>query len=230
MKKHESTSTAKCPFAKIPGPAAASLADILREQTKEAHSRAEKHPAQGRLVRGEATRDDYAAWLGQLLHVWKALDGGLASAAAIDPRIAGMLKPYHPHAARVAADLSFLGFGGKSPALPGTAKFVSEIYAAAGNGPALVGVWYVLEGSANGGRYIAKALSRSLNLTGPEGLTSLDPHGELQRERWQVWRADLDKQPWTAAERKEIVAAAGAAFDAIYGVLEDLNATSPLTV
>lgn len=211
--------------ASAPTRPAASLADALKESTKDAHSRAERHPMQGRMVSGSATREQYALWLGQMYPVWRAVDAGLASLAASDPRVAAMVQPYHPHAARLAADLAFLGDRPDRHApLPATTRFVDMINRAA-RGPALVGVWYVLEGSANGGRYIAKALSRSLQIPGPEGLTSFDPHGEHQREYWQAWRAALDAQPWTPAEHSAIAAAAAATFDAVYELMEDASAS-----
>lgn len=217
----------RCPFAKMANPEG-SLADTLREQTKDAHTRAERHSQQARLVKGEATRADYAAWLGQMLHVWRALDRGMATKAAEDSRLAAMLKPYHPHADRVQADLEYLaqtdGLAAEHAELPATRKFVEFVEAAAiAITPDIVGVWYVLEGSANGGRYIAKALSRSLGLAGPDGLRSLDPHGEAQRDRWQAWRTDLDAQPWTTQERSLIVAAACVTFAAVYDLLDGLT-------
>lgn len=229
----QSSSTPKCPFSRLfggtkPVEVVPSLADTLKERTREAHARAEKHPVQARMVKGEVSRAEYAAWLGQMLPVWRAVDAGLAALAARDARVAAMVKPYHAHADRVAADLKFLGqCGGCHPALAATTRFVALVErAASGDGPALVGVWYVLEGSANGGRFIAKALSRGLNIAGPEGLTSFDPHGERQREYWQAWRAGLDAQTFTGAEREAIVATAAATFDAIGEVMEDLAGRS----
>lgn len=222
----EAKPAAKCPFARLFGSKPASLADALREKTKDAHTRAEKHPMQARLVKGEATREQYAAWLGQMLHVWRGVDAAIAKLAARDPRVAAMVKPYHAHAERIVADLKFLGqCGGCHPAVPAASRFAMWVSVAAANSdPAVVGAWYVLEGSANGGRYIAKALSRTLDLPGPEGLTALDPHGEAQRERWQAWRADLDAQRWNAAERNAVIAAASATFDAVYEVMEEMSA------
>lgn len=226
----QSSSTPKCPFARLFGGArhaepAPSLADALRERTRKAHARAEKHPVQARMVKGEATRAEYAAWLGQMLPVWRAVDSGLAELAARDGRIAAMVRPYHAHADRVAADLEFLGQrGGGHPPLPATTRFVALVERAAeSGGPALAGIWYVLEGSANGGRFIARALARGLGIAGPQGLTSLDPHGERQRDYWQAWRAGLDAQPFGQAEREAIIAAATAAFDAVWEVMEDLR-------
>lgn len=226
----QSSSAPKCPFARLFGgtktaEAPPSLADALKERTREAHARAEKHPVQARMVKGEVTREQYAAWLGQMLPVWRAVDAGLSALAARDPRVAAMVKPYHAHAERVAADLKFLGqCGGCHPPLPATVRFVELVQLAAkSRGPDLVGIWYVLEGSANGGRFIAKALSRGLDIAGPEGLTSFDPHGERQREYWQAWRAGLDAQTFGDAEREAIIAGASATFDAVYELMEDMS-------
>lgn len=216
--------SAKCPFARMLGLPAASLADTLKERTKDAHARAERHSLQAKMVKGDITREQYAAWLGQMLPVWRALDAGLGALAARDARVAAMVKHYHAHADRVASDLKFLGQSGACHRpLPATLRFVESVNLdAASTGPGLVGVWYVLEGSANGGRFIAKALSRGLHIAGPEGLTSFDPHGERQREYWQAWRAELDAQSFGETEREAIVTAASASFDAVYEVMEDL--------
>lgn len=225
----------KCPFARMTGgtaegqqPALPSLADALKERTREAHARAEKHPVQARMVKGQVTRAEYAAWLGQMLPVWRAVDTGLSALAARDPRVAAMVKPYHAHAHRVEADLAFLGQNASDhPPVPATVRFVERINsAAASGGLGLVGVWYVLEGSANGGRFIAKALSKSLDIVGPEGLTSFDPHGERQREYWQAWRSALDAQVFTPAEREACIATASATFDAVWEVMEDMTAAT----
>lgn len=202
-----------------------SLSVALRERTRQAHTRAERHPQQARLIKGESTREQYAAWLGQMLPVWRALDAGLVRQAARDPRVGAMRHEYHAHAGRVEADLAYLGKeAGAYQPTPATQRMSEFVARAAGAaGPGIVGVWYVLEGSANGGRYIAKAISRSMNIPGPEGLASLDPHGEAQRERWERWRADLDGQGWSEGERAEIIEAANATFDGIYELLEDLD-------
>ncbi len=216
-----------CPFSRAAGMPAQSLADTLKERTKEAHARAERHPLQGRMVSGTVTRAEYAAWLGQMLHIWRAVDAGLSAAAQRDPRLAAMLKPDHAQAARVAADLEFLGFGGaNAPALPATSRLLGLISRGSAAGPGVVGVWYVLEGSTNGGRFIAKALGKGLGLTGSAGLSSIDPYGERQREHWQAWRAALDAQAWSQGEREEIVERASDTFGAIHDVMQDMTSTT----
>ena len=224
----EGKPAARCPFAKMMATPAPSLADVLKERTKEAHARAEKHAVQARMVKGEVSTAEYAAWLGQMLHIWRSIDAGLATLAARDTRIAAMVKPYHVHAGRVAADIAFLGHPEEAhPPLPATARFIAKLNEAMANGGlGLIGAWYVLEGSANGGKFIAKALSRGLGITGPEGLMNFDPHGELQRERWKDWRAGLDAQTFSEPEREAIVTIASATFDAVYEVMEDMERTT----
>jgi heme oxygenase len=227
VESHQSQSgvkVMKCPFTHMAAAPAASLADALKERTKEAHARAEKHSVQSRMVKGEVSREEYGEWLRQMLPVWRAIDRGLAGLSERDARVAAIVKPYHVHAGRIEADLKFLSQD-EGMALPATKKFVEMVNRAA-ESVNLLGVWYVLEGSSNGGRYIAKALSRGLGIAGPEGLMNFDPHGELQRERWQAWRAGLDTQTFSMAEREGIVAAASATFDAVTEVMEDMTSSA----
>ncbi|MDX2146886.1 MAG: biliverdin-producing heme oxygenase [Planctomycetota bacterium] len=206
------------------------LADRLKTETREAHTRAERHPVQANLIRGIMSREAYAAYLWQLRHVWAALDGALRREALRDPRVDAMLKPYHEHTPRVDADLRFYeSVGAAAPAAArapseATKRFVNLVESSAQAGCPVLGIWYVLEGSANGGRFIAASLAKAYGLTDGRGLATLDPHGELQRERWQAWRSELGRQTFTPAEQDAVVAAASATFDAMYELMEDLVA------
>jgi heme oxygenase len=214
-----------CPAAPPADALNESLAEALKAHTREAHTRAERHPIQARMVKGSVTVAQYAAYLNQMLHVWREFDADLAALARRDARVAAMMKPYHPHADRIVADLSFLGqcAADHSP-LPATARFVETVsHWAAVASPNLIGVWYVLEGSANGGQFIAKTIARALGIAGPDGLMSLDPHGQAQRERWRSWRESLDAQEFSKVERIGIVSAANATFSAMCDLMDDLH-------
>lgn len=201
------------------------LSSQLREATAEAHTVAERHPVQGRMARGAVSREDYANWLEQMYHVWSAVDASVAEAAARDERVRAMLQPYHTHAPRIIADLAFLGrIGAPASASPGTNQLVDFIRSL-GSTAAVVGPWYVLEGSNNGGRFLAKALSKALDIPGPDGLTSLDPHGEAQQPRWHGWRTALDAQQFSDAEQSAMINAAGRTFAGLTPVFDELPVT-----
>jgi len=223
----ESTATpskpaSRCPFSDASAAPQQTLSSRLREATAEAHTVAERHPVQGRMARGAVSREDYANWLEQMYHVWAALDAAVAETATADPRVFAMLRPYHAHASRIEADLAFLGrTGARSPASPGTQRLVDFVHSTA-KSAAAIGPWYVLEGSNNGGRFLAKAVSRALEISGPEGLRSLDPHGEAQQAHWLEWRSALDAQQFTDSERAAIIDAASRTFAGLTPVFDDM--------
>lgn len=215
-------SASRCPFSGQSATPKQALSSRLREATAEAHNDAERHPVQGRMARGAASREDYANWLEQMYHIWSAVDASVREAAARDERVRAMVKPYHPHAGRIVSDLAFLGrTGAPAPASRGTQQLVDFIRSLAPSA-AVVGPWYVMEGSNNGGRFLAKALGKALDVPGPAGLTSLDPHGEEQKPRWHEWRAALDSQHFTDAEQNAMIDAAGRTFAGLTPVFDDL--------
>jgi heme oxygenase len=227
----------KCPFARLFGSrGASSLADELKARTREAHDRAERHPVQARMIRGTLSPAEYAAWLVQMRAIWRELDPALAGLARVDPRVAAVVREYHPHGHRVDEDLAFLAremgvAEGAIAVASATREMAAEISRSAGD-PArrvgVLGVWYVLEGSANGGRFIAKALTKAFGWSGGLGVRSMDPHGEEQRERWQRWRADIDAQAWSADERGLILGRANAMFEAVHEAMEEMSPSAPV--
>jgi heme oxygenase len=201
-----------------------SFAAILKDQTSDLHTRAERHEIQRALVTGRIGRDGYRAYLGQMLHIHAALERALRAAAAAGGPLASLVRDYHFREEQIRADLAFLGEG-EVEALPATAAFASWIGDKAC--PAsLIGVLYVLEGSTNGGRYIARALRKSLALESG-GTAFLDPHGEAQAERWTRFKTDLDSLGLSEQERAAALAAAQRTFEAIIAVNDDLGAAAP---
>jgi heme oxygenase len=197
------------------------LADLLKSATSAQHLRTERHPFEVRMISGGMTAPQYAVYLRQMLPVQHALGAALQSRAA-DPAFATLIQPYHFHAERVKADLAALGEKSEGQLLPATANFVALIARAAADvRPWLLGVWYVLEGSTNGGRFIARALAK---VFGPGvAISSMDPHGELTTPRWHTWRAGLNALRLSEHDRQAIFDAAGQTFDAMYDMLEDIE-------
>ncbi|QKK07803.1 MAG: hypothetical protein HND58_06190 [Planctomycetota bacterium] len=65
----------------------------LRERTRELHTRAERHPVQAAMVRGQSGVGGYTAYLGQMWHIHEALESELGrrleGSAALGARHAG---------------------------------------------------------------------------------------------------------------------------------------------
>jgi len=210
-------------------PAAIPLADQLKARTQDLHTRAERHPFQAALMRGQLGRAGLIALHAQLFLLHDALERHLAAARTTDPRLAAVVKDHHFRAGHLHADLTFLGVNpAATPAAEPTRRLIESLPAIARENPLwLLGALYVLEGSTNGAKYIMRAIQKATDLPGPQGLTYLDPHGEAQTERWQRFRADVNALNLQGPEAAAVIAAAEDTFQYMIDLFETLHPASP---
>lgn len=200
------------------------LSTVLKEATAAAHQAAERHPFHAALfgARGPAVaRAALGASLAQHLHVQHAMDAALRAAVAAGAPASSLLRPYHWHLPALLDDLQALGAPPMPPG-PGAAGLADLITRAArDDDQSLLGAWYVLEGSTNGGVFIAKRVRDVLALHDERGTRFINPHGADVRARWSAWRDGLDALPLTHTQRAAIVAAADATFLRIADLMSD---------
>ena len=163
----------------------------LRDSTRDEHERAEHHEFQQALVKGELARDRYEAWLGQMYLVHHALEKALRDAAdktRPSPRSSTSTSTRSPTCWRISSssestrpDRTPTG----DPAVPHPRRAGKE------DPLLLLGLHYVLEGSNNGGRYIARHVAEAYDLAPGPGLRYLDPYGDQQREYWLAFKTDM---------------------------------------
>lgn len=199
----------------------------LKEETAEHHKAAERHPFQQALLRGAVSREAYADYLGQMLLLHAALESRLRAAAPRTPAIRRVVKDFQHQEPYLRRDLAFFGVDpGLITPTPHTKSFIATLDRVAAERPlALIGYHYVLEGSNNGSKYIAKAIRRTFSLSGQDGTAYLDPYGEDQIPRWQQFKADLEASGLTEADGDVLVAAAAEMFEAIGRISGDLTRT-----
>lgn len=192
------------------------IMDVLKARTAEQHRRAEQSPFMRALVSGQVTRQAYARWLGQMMHVHAALEGEIVTRRGAEPRLA-VASDEQFGAPRLHADLVALGVDPASvKPLPAAAALVERVRAVAAPCPvALLGFHYVLEGSKNGNAYIAKALRRTLGLAPGAGDSYLDPYGEQQRARWAAFREAMGGHDYSESDAASVLEAACVMFDGI---------------
>lgn len=200
----------------------------LKEDTWDLHQAAERQAFQQRMVAGRISRNEYAGWLAQMYILHGALEEPLAQLAESDPRFAAV-KPRQFQVSYLATDLEALGVDPASiEALPATAALAARILAAPEEEPLrLLGYHYVLEGSNNGNRFIARRLLPALGINGDAGGRYLDPYGDEQRQLWQTFRADMGEIDFSDDEVETLVAAARHLFQAITDLSAQL-ATAPV--
>lgn len=201
----------------------------LRNETADLHQRAESQTFQQRMFGGALTRPEYASWLGQMWLVHRALESELERVRSSDPRFAPV-RADHCKAERLAADLAAVG-GAEPKPLPSTARLIARIAAAAREEPLrLLGYHYVLEGSTNGNRILARRLLPALGLDAATAGRYLDPYGDRQREVWARFKEEMQQVELSTAECDLLVHAARELFAAIADLSAELAQTSRAAV
>lgn len=201
------------------------IMERLKEETKEAHKRAESQDLEKDLIKGALPRETYADYIAQRYHIHLALEKALLALREKDSRVADVVVEDRFHSPRAAEDLKDLGIDvASTKPHPETTGAIDYIASLGKQGSiALLGVFYVFEGSTNGARYISMAIRRSHGFQGNFATHYLDPYGEAQPGMWQKFKEVVNGQTFTADEQEEILAGATATFDLIVEVDTAIN-------
>lgn len=195
----------------------------LKESTAVLHDQAERHPFQQAMVKGRLSRDGFVRFLAQMHHVHSALEMQLLRVQRFAPGD-GVIKPYHYRTPLLADDLRFFGCSPRRIALvPAIVRLTEAMDEAVEScDAAALGFLYVLEGSTNGSRFIAKSVQRAYNLKPFDGHSSLDPHQAEQSVRWGGFKQNMSAFAWSDTQRHSVLAAAEQMFRGIMRISDDL--------
>jgi heme oxygenase len=201
------------------------IMEILKEATAEQHRDAERRQLQKEMVRGGLAPQTYAAWLGQMFLVHRALWEAIANCRGEHPALAAVVHDEGLHVGHLRGDLAAFGIEADDVTpLPSTKRTIETIGRTAASEPAsLLGYNYVLEGSMNGNRFIARALEQ---VPGIAATSYLDPYGEQQRASWQTYRDRMIEAGFDEAQGRRMVAAARAMFTFVAELSDELMAES----
>lgn len=200
-----------------------SIMQRLRAETSDLHSQAESRTLQREIAKGEISRESFVAYLGQLYHVHRALESALAGQRNHHPAIAALATPDRMRIPDLDRDLAFYGVDPERLEVGKTAgEFAALIERTrSSNGVALLGALYVLEGSTNGGRFLANVLRKSWDLD-RDGLAYFDPYGDQQPQQWAAFKREMDSASLEADDEDAVVEMAKQTFAAIAEVSDEV--------
>lgn len=195
----------------------------LKAETWELHELAEHHPYQRAFVKGELSRAAYTDYLAHMLLVHQVLESRLTDLKAV-PGLSSVICGYHFRASLLRDDLAYFGATAEEVRpLGAAAAIVHEIEFSFNRDPlSVLGFLYVLEGSTNGSKFIARSVERSLKLNPRQGTSYLNPHAEWQSERWAEFKRTMNAQPFVEEQKTRIVECAKAMFRAVIRLSDDL--------
>lgn len=190
---------------------------VLKQETRQLHEEVEQGRFQKALSTGRLPQSAYVAYLQQMLFVHRTLENCMDEQTVADPVFQSILSPGQYREMNLLDDLKHFGESavGIAP-LGSTQALVDRIEQTARETPrALLGYHYVLEGSTNGGRFVAKAVRGAYGLTGSDGTSYLDPYGQEQIKRWIAFKASMDAIEFSEAETASLISTAKEMFRGI---------------
>jgi len=204
---------------------AINVMDALRESTKDMHNDAEGHEFQRSLGSGTLDRPRYTTYLAQLYLMHKHLAEKLGEAASGSKAIASVVQDYHHDHSAVLADLQYFDVeAGQAKPLAATDKICSRMDQAATSAPLrLLGYLYVLEGSTNGAKFMAKNIIAGMHLPEDRGASYFDRYGDKQRERWTAFKERMNACGFSQSEIDQIVEAGKEMFLAFFEIGDQLS-------
>jgi len=209
------------------------LMQHLKESTAELHAFAESRLLQRRLLQGAIEPMAYRRYLTQLHAIHRALEHALTPWRAHSQQLECVFSGVRQHSINIEQDIASLDawIGGSersagAPALTdGCNAMLDFIHAHAEHDLfALLGSFYVLEGSMNGNRYLARALAKHWPAEGQQCLRYLDPYGDVQRATWQSFREAMDALDADAASIDRAVDGAQRTFKAVATISDEVLA------
>ncbi len=198
---------------------------VLRDATAEHHRRAERHEFQKEFVRGRIPLSVYHTWLRQMHRVHESLEWRLEALVQERRELASVFDIERRKAPMIVDDLAFLD-SSEPASVPvlATARFVVYRDELAETDPvALLGAFYVMEGSTNGSRFIAASVRKAYDLPDDgRGTSYLDPYGDRQPDMWKLFKVAMKDLALGETEVGSIVATACNTFDAVTAIGEAL--------
>jgi heme oxygenase len=204
------------------------LSARLRQETRQAHTRAERSGIMQSLLRGRMERRSYVALLGNLHPVYRALEAGLERHQA-HPLVQPLYFPELFRRAALEQDLGALA-GSEWPraiALVQPAReYTARIELATDRAPwLLVAHAYTRYlGDLSGGQILRGLIEPQLGGTGLAPLAFYEFPGIPDPNRFKEgYRAALDHLPLDAGQRDQVVAESLGAFDLNARLFEALD-------
>jgi heme oxygenase (biliverdin-producing, ferredoxin) len=208
----------------------ASLVELLRENTRALHTRAERSGIINDILHGQASRYGYALFLRNLLPAYQQLEAGLRANRHSAPASAAAREELY-RTAFLEADLVQLAgarWERALPFLPAGEEYARRIAAAArGDGSGLIAHAYTRYlGDLSGGQILKRLLARAPGL-GAEELTFYDfPEIDDTQRFKESYRRALNNVAASITDLAAVLAEAAAAFELNIAVSEAVQLSS----
>lgn len=192
---------------------ASPITNRLKSDNWDLHQIAERGGTPESMIKGTITRDGFAAYLAQSIHINRALDTALAQAVAQMPELGELVTDEQSFEPYFSEDLAYYETAEAESLKPGVTRFVEHINKHVDSPLHIFGLHYVRLGACNGNRFVARKLRQVFGIDHPtDGMKVHDPFGESQRQKWNAFKVGIDAMDLTDAQRDELFEGTRAAY------------------
>lgn len=192
---------------------ASPITSRLKSDNWDLHQIAERGGTPESMIKGTISRDEFAAYLAQSIHINRALDHAMSRAVELMPELASIVTDEQCFEPFFSEDLAFYQTQEAQSLKPGITRFIEHINEHAESPLHIFGLHYVRLGACNGNRFVARKLRQVFGIDHPtDGMKAHDPFGESQREKWNAFKEGIDSMDLTDAQREELFEGTRAAY------------------
>jgi heme oxygenase len=212
--------TAAAPAVEI-GP----IGQMMKDGCWDLHQSAESGVIAKKMITGEMGRHEYARLVTQMYLFNRRLDAAVLRHRASTPALGALITDEQLQSPYYEQDLAHLGVQTATiEPTPGTAEAIALVdRVEAGNPRDLLALHYVREGANNGNRFVARKLMQVWGQSDAAGMKHLDPYGDSQRAKWEVFKTTLNGLPLTDEDKLALVAAGREMFRAVIAIHRDIE-------
>lgn len=183
------------------------LTDI-KTQTADSHKKLESLPISASILSPDMKIEDYIHYLSLMHDVHKNTED------VIYPMLAGVIDDLGQRKKKhlIEGDLQFLNYKKTDAA---------KVFDVSGRSiPFALGIFYVIEGSSLGGRFILKNITANQRLSGGEGVSYFTGYGDTTGSYWKNFLNMFAEYEEHNNCSEDIIKGAVYAFDSIYNHFE----------
>lgn len=214
------THTAEPPALEI-GP----IGQMMKDGCWDLHQSAENGVIAKKMITGEMGKAEYTRLAEQMYLFNRRLDRAILQHREATPALKTLITDEQLQTPYYEQDLASLGV---DPAAvrptPGTAQALALVDRVESSNPRdLLALHYVREGANNGNRFVARKLMQVWGQSDLSGMKHLDPYGDSQRAKWEVFKTKLNELALTDGDKLALVAAGREMFKAVIAIHRDVE-------
>lgn len=202
------------------------IGQMMKDGCWDLHQSAENGVIARKMITGEMGRHEFTELAKQMYLFNHRLDRAVQRHRDATPELRALITDEQLQAPYYEQDLAHLGVNpGAIEPTPGTAAAIALVDRTEARNPRdLLALHYVREGANNGNRFVARKLMQVWGQSNAAGMKHLDPYGEAQRGKWEVFKTTLNALPLTDDDKLALVATGREMFKAVIGIHRDIEA------